>query len=227
MTFVGPRSLERLGPRIRLAFLLVVSVFVAHDGVYIAQYGLGGHLAEVMTARGHDTYWPALVGLALIASALLAIGALRVIARLRWRLRGTPTSLPASPGTPSWRPEVIRIWRILFPLTVLAFAIQENLEALSSQGIVPGIDALIGPDAPLALPVLALVTLALAALGGLVRWRIAILEARVARIRAGRRPRILDRSPAREWRLVDSIAPHRWTADRRDAGRAPPASLLA
>jgi hypothetical protein len=226
MTVVGPRSLERIGPRIRLGLLLIVSVFVAHDAVYIAQYGLGGRLAAVMSERGHDGYWPAMIALAVIAAAVVVVASATTITRLRLRLGSVPVVVDDAGTRPDYRSVLLALWRVLFPATVLVFAIQENLEVFAAHGVVPGIDVLFGPEAPLAIPVLAAVTLALAAIGAVVRWRIAYLQQRVARV-AARRPPILSDSPSREWRTVHARAPHRWTAVRLDAGRAPPLVLPA
>lgn len=228
MTFETRSGLARWAPRIRLASLLLVAVFLGHDAVYLAQYGIGSTLAHVMTERGHDGYWLTFVGLAGIAGALLIVGAGTALLRLRRRLAGLPSMGEAADRCgPAYWPEVLRLWRVLLPATLLLFALQENVEYLFAHGDILGIEAIVGPNAPLAIPVLALVTLALAVLGGLVRWRIATLAGRIARAVAAAFERIAARLPAPEWTRVHDAAPHRWTRSRPDAGRAPPSILPA
>jgi hypothetical protein len=230
MTFETRSGLARWAPRVRLALLLLVAVFVGHDAVYLAQYGLGSTLAQVMTDRGHDGYWLALVGLSAIAGALLLAGAATVLLRLHQRLSGLPPTTAARAATTTglaYLPEVLRLWRVLLPATILLFALQENAEYLFAHGDVLGIEAIVGPNAPLAIPVLAIVTLALAALGGLVRWRIAVLSARIARSIGAGFERVFAAEPAREWTRIHDLAPHRWIRSRLDAGRAPPTVLPA
>lgn len=227
MTLDAGPSTARLAPRLRLGLLLIVALFTAHDAVYIAQYGLGGRLAEVMTERGHDGYWVGMIGLAAVAVVLLAAITASILLGLRRRLQATGSTRAGRPTSPPYLGEVLRLWRVLLPATLLLFALQENLEYLATNGDIPGIEALIGPNAPLALPVLALVTLALAAIGGLVRWRIAALEGRLARSLARLRRRIEAVAPPPEWRGIHASAPHRWILGRLDAGRAPPLILPA
>lgn len=227
MTFDAGPSIVRMAPRLRLGLLLVVALFTAHDAVYVAQFGLGGRLAEVMTERGHDGYWVGMLALAGVALVLLAAMTGSILLGLRRRLRTVVPLRREHPSGSSYLGEVLRLWRVLLPATLLLFGLQENLEYLVAHGDVIGIEAVIGPNAPLALPVLALVTLALAALGGLVRWRIAAMEARLARSIARVRRRIEAAAPPREWRTIHAAAPHRWTLGRLDAGRAPPRTLPA
>lgn len=233
MTFDVGGSTARIATRVRLALLLLVALFIAHDAIYVAQFGVGASLASAMRERGHDGYWMAMVAAALLAGSLIVVGVLRTMDGLRRRLdrmeaSGAPRSAPADGPGPSYRVEVLRLWRTLLPLTLLLFGIQENLETFVAHGDVIGIEAIVGPGAPLAVPVLALVTLALAALGGLVRWRIAVLETRLSRaIERLRRQLLRALKPAREWHRIHASAPHRWIAGRSDAGRAPPRPLPA
>ena len=116
------------------------------------------------------------------------------------------------------------LWAPLFGLVAVAFAIQENVEHLAGHGHLIGLGALGGPEYPLALPVIALVTLVAAALGAVVRWRIGVLEARLAgRLPLGERQGGLAarRAPAR-WAEVAAVRVHAGFLVRLDAGRAPP-----
>ena len=107
------------------------------------------------------------------------------------------------------------------PATLVLFGVQENIEYLAAHGDVIGIEALVGPYAPLAIPVLALVTLALAAIGGLVRWRIAVLEARIARSLSRARYLLDHLAPPPEWRTIHAAAPASLDASPSRCGPSP------
>ena len=58
MTIETSGATARLLRAIRFAMLGLVSVGVAHDAIFAAQYGFGGTFARAMQAGGHDGYWP-------------------------------------------------------------------------------------------------------------------------------------------------------------------------
>ena len=230
------RRTARALPWLRLLGLLPISLLVGHEAVFAAQFGIGSAFGDAMTAGGHDGYWSAfsLVILA-ITSGLLGREALRA-AQLRWRLRGaspagarmttraTSGSSARSRDVRPWRREFRGIWPALFAVTAIGFAIQENLEHIAAGQAPHGIGSLIGAEHPLAVPVLALVSALVAAAGALIRWRVRILEYRVARVAAAsRRQRHLrSMAPAREWPPVGALRGHAWFLVRLLAGRAPP-----
>jgi hypothetical protein len=180
-----------------------------------------------MTALGHDGYWGPFTLVATVAAIGLMVGSGLVLTRLQRLASRTPSSIsmPSSPA--AYRRELWSIWPRLFVAIAVLFAFQENIETFLARGDLPGIDVLLNGGLPVALPVLALVSLALAGVGALVRWRIATLQARIRAAMHDARPRSIDARPAREWAAVDAAAPHRWILDRRDAGRAPPQALHA
>jgi hypothetical protein len=218
------RSRATAMARIRLAVLAVVGLFVGHTAVYLAQYGPGRSFAVAMTSGNHDGYWLAFIVVATTGATVLA---LRTAVRL-WCLRSAarqvhevdprrPDALPA----PSYRRVVGQLARILVPVLILGYAVQENLEHIVGHGHVLGLGALVGPENPLALPVLSVVAVALAAVGAIVRWRIAVLSRRLT-------PR-----PARFERPTAALPPglawvigpvQREVLRRPHLGRAPPLS---
>lgn len=208
----------RWGTRIRLAILIAVALLVAHTAIYAAEDGLGAAFVGAMSAGGHDGWWiPA--GVLVIVSALVvaATGARRLL-RLESRARHLESRRA---GDASFRGEVGAIARRLVPLVLALFALQENLEGIVAHGRVIGIEALIGPVHPLAIPVLVGVALALSMAGAVVRWRIATLRHRIAvgRRRFARRGRA-DGVASR--RTISEDSARRWTLGRLDAGRSPP-----
>jgi len=235
MVVVTDRRRARTLPWLRLAALLPLSLLVGHEAVFALQFGIGDGLRAAMSAGGHDNYWTAFTVVITALSGLLLAREVARAARLRARLRAldrgstaaaTMPNVGDAAGSRSWRAEFRAIWPLLFAITAAAFTIQENLEHLA-QGQVPhGLGSLVGAEHPLAVPVLALVSAAVAALGALVRWRIRSLEARVAAAsRAAAAPRRHPRAtaPAPEWPVLGALRGHAWFLVRLLAGRAPPA----
>ena len=217
----------RWARRVRLAVLAAVALQSAHAAIFAAQYGLGDRFAAAMARSGHDGWWGPASAIVLGAGMVLLLRALGILADLERAARGRRTpDLPAGTAAEGrFGSEVRSIWRRLLPLVTVLFAAQENVEHLLSHGQLLGIDALIGPGYALAVPVLAFVTLVASAAGALVRWRVAVLRARV-RAATGLTSRILaDDAAAATWQIVGELAPRLWMSDRLDAGRAPPTLL--
>jgi len=216
-----------LAARVRFALLSLVALLLGHDAVYAARYGVGDAFGAAMTTLGHDGYWAPFSLAALTGALVLVVASIATIGRLQRRLAGSRSAGRAAPSRSAYRHELLTLWPRLFASVVLLFVVQENLEAWLTAGQVPGIDVLLETGMPLGLAVLGLVTFASAAVGALVRWRIAVLAQRLSEVaRSGRLVPTSD-EPAREWSDIHALAPHRWIADRRDAGRAPPLGLPA
>ena len=216
----------RWAGRVRLSVLTVVALLTAHTAIFAAQYGTGKRFAQTMSSSGHDVWWaPASVAVLAIGFVLL-VQTVGGIAHLELRARRTTNaeSVVGAERPPIWS-TIGSIWRALLPLVTVLFLVQENIEHLLSHGHLLGLEALGGPEYPLALPILAVVTLALSVLGALVRWRVSVLRARSTPIADGaRRPIVPDAAHGR-WRTIGALAPWTWMSDRLDAGRAPPELL--
>ena len=221
----------RLGARLRFGLLLAVALLTGHDAVYAAQHGLGQGFATAMTSLGHDSWWGSFTIAAILAGAGLVAGSLTAIHRLQRRLdriRGDEIPTPDGVGDSApYRVELMRLWTPLFAAVTLLFAFQENVETFLSRGEIPGIDVLLGSGLPMPALVLGVVSLTLAAVGALVRWRIASLRSQLSSLPRGTRPRPSRSRPAREWADIHASALHRWILDRCDAGRAPPVWIPA
>lgn len=214
----------RLGRRVRVGILAIVALLIAHDAIFLAEYGDGPSFARAMTEGGHDGYWLPFTIVAILGGGLLLLRALTKLRHLRAQASATGwiEELPA----PSYLSELLGIWRVLFPLVTVLFAAQENLEHLTMHGHLLGLGAVAGSENPLALPVIAAVTCVLAALGALLRWRVAVLRSHIAAATAAH-PRAAGERICPEWGSIHAAAPHRWIACRLDAGRAPPKSVPA
>jgi hypothetical protein len=225
MTFeASPRAARLLGT-LRFALLAVACLGLAHDAVFALENGFGAGFARAMSAGGHDGYWPIFSIVVVSAVTLLGLSAAVRIGRLGAAQRPSSARALVHRARParSYRRDLRALWLPLLVLTAAAFTVQENIEHLAGHHHLIGLGALAGPEYPLALPAIALVTLLAAALGALVRWRIAVLEARIAgRIELARPRGHAARRPAGRWSDVASILAHSRFLTRPDAGRAPP-----
>lgn len=179
---------SRAGQLIRRAsFWLAagVALLVAHDAVFAAQMGPGLTLTRALRDAGH-AYWGLASTLLLVGGATAGALWLARIAVLRHSAAKTPADHHASAR---WARRASAHWIRLFILVALAFLVQENAEHFLGHGHLIGVGALTGPEYPLALPVLALVTGLGAAVTALVREHEAELLRRIAATRArARRP---------------------------------------
>jgi hypothetical protein len=162
----------------RASFWLAAGLclLVAHDAVFLVQRGPGQSLVAALREGGH-AYWGAASAGLLAGGALAAIVWLLRIAALRSRARLRPMAPMPARG---WGRRALGGWIRLFALVAITFAIQENVEHLAGHGHGIGLGALIGPEYPLALPVLAAVTGAAAMLIALVRHHEGELMRRLA-----------------------------------------------
>ena len=204
----------------RLAFwtLAAVALLVSHDAIWLVQLGPGQGLASALRSGGHGYWGAATVGLALVA--LIAIGA--VGGRL-WRLWSAARTFNDTRHNPTRRPAYFRrvrgAWPRLLAVVLIGFVLQENAEHALSHGHLPGLGVLLGPEHPLAIPVIGVVTLIGALLASAVMVTedalLAVIGAAAARPRAPRR-------------LLHPATGHRLSAisrPRAHAGRAPPGLL--
>ena len=206
--------------RNRLAFwaLAGLALFAAHDAIFLAQLGPGRQLTEALRTAGHG-YWT-VASLVLVTVALLAA----IATGLRVRgLRRRAAAVGAIPSVRAYRQRLIRAWWRLAVVVALGFVIQENVEHLVVHGHLPGLGVLVGPEYPLALPIIGLVTGAAAILAALVmRTQAALIEAIEAALRGTprRAPRLVPHPSVRLAAAAGSILA------TPGAGRAPPTLVV-
>jgi hypothetical protein len=196
-----------------------ITLLASHDAVFLVQLGPGEGLARVLRTAGHD-YWGAasalLVGLALLAAAATAVR----LARLHREARSLgAVSRMRAPLSSARR--TLAIWLRLLAVVAIGFAIQENLEHLGMHGHPIGVGALVGPEYPLAMPVIGLLTLVGAALAALIVGAELELVDAIAALRRpmARAPRSIAQPP-----LI--LGPRRGVRlTPASAGRAPPPML--
>ena len=177
-----------------------------------------------MTAGGHDGYWSTFTTVALSGLLLLLLRSAWRLVELRRDTAGM-CAIRASQPARAYGRELLRLWPPLFGTVAVAYLIQENIEHLLAQGHLAGFSPIVGAEAPLALPILGLVTLAFALVGALIRWRIAVLEARVRAARARTRWSVGADRLHTSWTLVGAIRATFWSLARQGPVRAPPPSF--
>lgn len=222
MKYMSIAALPRV-VRARIAFwaLAGVALLVSHDAVFLAQLGPGESLVRTLRHAAHD-YW----GAVSIALAVVGVGATLAVAIRILRLERRAAALGArrvTAGRPGYLRRVASVWLALFAVVAIGFLIQENLEHARVHGHLIGISALVGPEYPLAIPVIGLITLGAAFLGAAIGGAerallVAIAEA--LRHLILRPPLRLGRAPLRLG------SPRRSPLAGASAGRAPPRRLV-
>ena len=215
------------GGAIRFTALVGVGVLTAHDVIYAGQAALGS--SDLAFADAAHRYWTTFVVLALLAGGLALAATLTGILRLGRALRHLPPAHePRRLPVASFTGELVRLWPRLLGTVGLAFLVQENVEHAAAGRSLPGLWVLSGPEYPLAIPVLVLVTGLLAAVGAWFRHRRDVL---VGRLRAARAALALrtraGHAPAVRWRLVGALVALSRILARTNAGRAPPRGAAA
>lgn len=214
-------TLERIPPRLAFWALAGVALLVSHDAIIASQVGPGESVTRALREAGH-AYW-GLASLVLATVGLAALGA--TVLRLRALGRaaaafGPPPLVSARPYASRW----LQAWARLLAVVAIGFLLQENAEHLIRHGHAPGLAALVGPEFPLALPVLGLITGAAALLAATTSQAERALRAFIAdalRRVLDRAPREVERPPLRLAAvLVSPLA-------RASAGRAPPRLLVS
>jgi hypothetical protein len=214
-------TLERVPPRLAFSALAGMALLVSHDAIFLSQVGPGESLTRALREAGHE-YWA-------IASLLLATIGLAAVGATILRIRGLRRAAAAFGQTPvvTARPYASRWlhgWARLLAVVAIGFLLQENVEHLIRHGHAPGFAALIGPEYPLALPVIGLITGVAALLAATTsqaeRALLALIADALRRV-LDRAPREVPRPPIRLTALL--ISP----LARASAGRAPPRSFVS
>jgi hypothetical protein len=202
--------------------LVVVSVVLAHELVYLARYG--SRFNEALVHGGHGETWSAAVNASLLLSIALIVAA---IGRLAWlgllvRRTGAGHRSTTSVGDLDGRALLrgfLRLAPRLVVLAVVVLSLQENVErVLSGQGL-PGPFVLLSAEYAGGLWITIAVGLAVALVAALFDWRRRTLLARLraARVTARRQLTQQPRRPA------TAVRPSASLLGRRSALRAPPA----
>jgi hypothetical protein len=207
----------------RLAFwaAAATALLVSHDAVFLIQLGPGEALVRALREAGHAYWGAASLGIALLAIAGGIVAGARV-SSLRRRARALGADPIKRPGGLGRR--WIGAWAPLLATVAIGFLVQENVEHFIGHNHAPGLGALMGPEYPLALPIIGLITAFAALMLAAIRHVEHVLFASIAvalRRFTTRPPRAMLRPPLRV--AVPAASP---MAGAR-AGRAPPRWLVS
>lgn len=212
----------------RFVALLPLAAVLGHAMIYAARFGVGPGFEAAMTRGNHDSWWTFVATVVMVIAALVLTRELARVTRLGRLVARRPRRRRDPSRTTSDRFGYLRewttLWAILLPAVAAIFAAQEELEHRAMGVAGHGLSVLFGPEHPLALPILALVSGAVAAIAALLRWRVRVLEQRLAlRAPAHRRRRpLVDARPASSWWGLVARRPTGVLGLAHDAGRAPP-----
>ena len=157
----------------RLAFwaLVGLSLLISHDAIWLVQLGPGESLAAALRSGGHG-YWGGASGVLAVVGLVAGVA----IARRLWGLRRSASEIGAGRGArvrpSSFLLRAMGAWPRLLVLVLIGFTLQENVEHALTHGHTPGLGALLGPEHPLAVPVIAAITL----IGSLVASIVLVTE---------------------------------------------------
>ncbi len=207
-------ALARIPRGVAFWALAGAALLISHDAIFLVQLGPGEDLARALRAAGHDYWGWASLALAVIGAAA-GIGAglrLRSLRHRAERLRVTPTA-----ATSALAGRFASAWVRLFAVVIIGFALQENVEHIIAHGHAIGPGALLGPEYPLALPVIGLIT----ALAGMLAAAVQRTEAELLAVifaARGRKPRRARLVSPRSQLVLPRLTP----LAHAIAGRAPP-----
>jgi hypothetical protein len=213
------------GPPLRqiavVATLVLASLAVSHELIYLLAHGVGAEYARAVQEGGHDRYWTTFVLTVAVVCLVLAIVAVRQLSRLARQASLVRTGRLSvdDRGFSLLARLTARLWLLVAPGTSIAFLAQENVETITSTHALPGLVVVTGEHA-LALPVIALVSLLVALVGALVRCGRHMLLARLLRSLASiprRVPRTLPPTSISRPPSTVAVQSHRL--------RAPPSAL--
>jgi hypothetical protein len=221
VTFASSPRTVRSWQAISFAGLVLIALLLAHDAAFVVRYGVGPRMDEAMSAGGHDAWWTPFMVAVLAVATMLAVASACRLGRLSAIRASIDAARSAPVDGPRYPAQMAAMWRRLLPTVAIALLVQENAEHFATEGHLAGLDPLAGA---FTLPVIALVTLVVAAVGALVRWRIAVLEGHIAAARAAAWPRPQPFATPARARITAALLAHRWLLARQDPGRAPPAA---
>jgi hypothetical protein len=182
------------GPHIRqiaaVATLVMASLAVSHELIYLLAHGTGAEYSRAMQEGGHDRYWSSFVLTVAAVTLVLAVTAVCQIRRLMRQafLVQAGRLCVDDRGFGLFARLTARLWLTLAAGTSVVFVMQENLETVAAANPLPALGVVSGEHA-VALPVIAFVSLMVALVGALVRWGRHVLLSRLNSPRVPVRPR--------------------------------------
>jgi hypothetical protein len=204
--------------------LTLVALVLSHQLVFLHTWG--NAYGDALRRSGHGAPWNFTMATVMLLTGALTVAGLRECVRLTGRARDLESrrGAPRDESTAALLRPMLRLWLAVGAGTVVLFLFVENLEHFAVGAPLPGLSVLGSAEYNGPLPILALVSLLVAAVGALFNWRRAVLLARIRAARAAfRRPATI--RPSLDARPGDRRPETH--IGRGLAGRAPPVLLLS
>lgn len=205
-----------------LAPLSLVAFVLSHQIVFLHTWG--NAYGDALRRSGHGTPWTIAIVTVLLLTGALTLAAVREFARLAGRARELERRRRPPPDERAvalLRP-MLRLWPAVAAGAIGLFVLVENLEHVAAGATAHGLSVLGSAEYYGPLPILALVSLAVAFIGALFGWRRAVLLARIRATAAAFGRPAAQRLP-RDGRSGDRRPETH--IGRRLSGRAPPVLL--
>jgi hypothetical protein len=202
--------------------LSLVAFVLSHQLVFLHTWG--NAYEEALRLSGHGGPWTFTMVTVLLLTGVLTVAALRECARLAQRAREVEgrRDSPRDERTVALLLPTLRLWLVVVAIATTLFVLVENIEHLAMGAPLPGLSVLGSAEYYGPLPIIALVSLAVAFIGALFDWRRAVLLSRIRATRASfSRPAAS--LPPRDGGLSDRRPETH--IGRGLAGRAPPVLL--
>ena len=210
--------------RARLGVVALVAFVLAHDLIFLVRYGPS--YGAVLARTGHGDQWTATVAVvALLAAGLVVATIVRSVQLVGLARRFGAAQIDVLDGRlDDLIRRIVRAWVVILPVALTVFVLAENIEHAFAGLPLPGLGVLDAGTYSATPVVFLVVTVVVAFVEGLFRWRRDLL---VERIRAARarwaRAHLATHRPD----LPYVERHHGSIAGRRMAGRAPPFALPA
>jgi hypothetical protein len=171
--------MTRLRRPIGFLAMTLVALVVAHDLVFLITYG--ARYEDALALSGHDGAWTAAVAVVLLAGVGLSLLAAWRLHRLGVLARTlVPTAARHDAIADGFGGRLVGLWWRLSATTTLLFVVQENVEHLRMGEAAPGLAVLGSGQYSDATLIILGVSLVVAFVGALFRWRRDVLIARIA-----------------------------------------------
>ncbi|HEY5489037.1 MAG TPA: hypothetical protein VIK00_04290 [Candidatus Limnocylindrales bacterium] len=198
------------------AFLMAVAFALGHQITYVVEYGTNA--GSALARSGHGLDWTfAVASIALLSVALAGL-AVRELRRLSRQARELTNVGSRGSSLAALVADTVPLALAVFVVSLASFVVLENLEYAAAGLASPGLTLIFSPQHQATLIVFELVSLAVASVAALYRWRRDIL---VELIKLAHRLRLHGRAPLGS-RPIELTLPASSIVRGRPPGRAPP-----
>ena len=198
------------------AFLMAVAFALGHQITYVVEYG--SNAGSALARSGHDLDWTlAVASIALLSVALVGL-AVRELRRLSRQARGVADARSRGSPLTALVADTVPLALAVLVVSVVSFVVVENLEYAAAGLASPGLTLVFSAEHQATLIIFELVSLAVALVAALYRWRRDIL---VELIELAQGLRMHGR-PLLGSRPIELTLPASSIVRGRPPGRAPP-----